>query len=205
MAGWRLQSDVAPKIGASGIDTFCDLIDGIDKQDHDRTPAVATDEALASTPYRDREARTWACSIVMSRAFQVRGRMMLLPVIDAFNNATDGCLLESVSTPEPEPEPHRLLPHRNDPIPWGPVRFIAASCILTTVVCVKNSFRNDITPTHHRYNADGMVLLRSRVGYSAGDEIFNSYGDDDGGDKPDAELLANYGYCNDLQPADWQN
>jgi len=49
-----------------------------------------------------------------------------------------------------------------------------------------------------------MVLLRSRVGYSAGDEIFNSYGDDDGGDKPDAELLANYGYCNDLDPAVWQ-
>ena len=119
-----------------------------------------------------------------------------------------------------------------------------------------------------------MVLLRSRVSYSAGDEIFNSCkdldapftrnphvlltrvgpgaaslsferalptaaaarplclrpclvlcvhvwltrscfnlpavalapsdGDDDGGDKPDAELLANYGYCNELEPAVWQ-
>lgn len=42
----------------------------------------------------DDTARRWATAIVMSRAFRVCGRLMLLPAIDICNNAADGCVLE---------------------------------------------------------------------------------------------------------------
>ena len=47
--------------------------------------------------FRDLSAREWAASMVQSRAFRIRGRMSLLPVIDVFNNAEDGCRLEYTS------------------------------------------------------------------------------------------------------------